>query len=142
MDVQELAKIALQPMLEGITYQERKALPSTSTQVSIECPMVAITTAVNVQTYRIDRPETTTLSSARPPYRGRSEPRLPALHSTLRVHDHREAVRLRDFVRRFVKHLLERHHAAQDGRHGTGTGRTWSATFLCSLFDEFMSLLD
>ncbi|CAK9073958.1 unnamed protein product [Durusdinium trenchii] len=35
---------------------------------------------------------------------------LPALHSTLRVHDHREAVRLRDFVRRFVKHLLERHH--------------------------------
>lgn len=56
MDVQELAKIALQPMLEGITYQERKALPSTSTQVSIECPMVAITTAVNinVQTYRIE----------------------------------------------------------------------------------------
>ena len=31
---------------------------------------------------------------------------LGALHSTLRVEDHREALRLRDFVRRFVRHVL------------------------------------
>lgn len=31
---------------------------------------------------------------------------LGALHSTLRVEDHREALRLRDFVRRFVRHVM------------------------------------
>ena len=41
---------------------------------------------------------------------------LPAFYSTLRVTDHRESLRLRDFVRRFVRHVLKEKAAKETFR--------------------------